>query len=206
MKEVYKEIFGIESETVDAAFLQAITKVVGGPILHDFRTKLSRDFCAMMREFEMKKRNISSDYTRGQKMTLKIPVSLIELFERETGESMEDVIEFTPFVSKMSLKHDKMRIDGSIFLALFQFTIDKILELCEKTLRLPECRNARIFIMSGGFAECPFLQSAMKDFEHLSHIQVMVPYDPGLAILKGAVVLGHRPQTFIRLEQVDVQM
>jgi molecular chaperone DnaK (HSP70) len=47
--------------------------------------------------------------------------------------------------------------------------------------------------MVGGFSESPIMQSAIK--EAFSTKKVIIPDEAGLAVLKGAVMYGHKPQT-----------
>ncbi|XP_033725358.1 heat shock 70 kDa protein 12A-like [Pecten maximus] len=46
--------------------------------------------------------------------------------------------------------------------------------------------------MVGGYSECSLLQDAIRNIA--GDIRVIIPNDPGLAVLKGAVINGHHPE------------
>jgi len=53
-------------------------------------------------------------------------------------------------------------------------------------------QNVNTILLVGGFAECKLVQEAVKKAPESR--TVIIPEDAGLAVLKGAVRLGHQPR------------
>lgn len=87
-----------------------------------------------------------------------------------------------------------MRIDAEIVKEFFKESIDSVLEHLGDLLRQPTASGCSAIVMVGGFSESPMLQDAVK--RKFPSARVIVPHEAGLAVLKGAVIYGHRP-TFI---------
>ena len=140
---------------------------------------------------ETKKRNITND-TEG-KVTLKVPVSLIQSFEKETGEEIKEVIKQMAYAGKMTWVGDKLRMDANLFRALFNDPKTNLVNHVKSLMTKGPLRDVSTILMVGGFSESPIMQSAIKDA--FPGKKVVVPDEAGLAVLKGAVMYGHQPQT-----------
>ena len=53
------------------------------------------------------------------------------------------------------------------------------------------CSNVSAIMMVGGFSEADVLQNAVQ--KAFSDIEVFIPVDGSLSVLKGAVIYGHNP-------------
>jgi hypothetical protein len=62
-------------------------------------------------------------------------------------------------------------------------------------LKSPKTKNASHLLMVGGYCDSPILQRAVKD-AFQSKLKVLIPEFASLCVLRGAVLYGHRPQTF----------
>ncbi|KAH3822080.1 hypothetical protein DPMN_123850 [Dreissena polymorpha] len=51
--------------------------------------------------------------------------------------------------------------------------------------------DVETILMVGGYSESPILQEAIK--KKFPNIKIIVPPDAGLAVIKGAVIVGHCP-------------
>uniref|UniRef100_A0A8W8LC30 Heat shock 70 kDa protein 12A n=1 Tax=Magallana gigas TaxID=29159 RepID=A0A8W8LC30_MAGGI len=153
--------------------------------------EMTADHVDMYREFETKKRAITGD-TKG-KVTIKIPISLVEMFEEDTDEDIKDSIENTKFSGKINWVGDKCRITAEIFKGLFEAASNNIVAHVTDLLKKHEISNTNNIIMVGGFSESPILQHIIK--QAFPHMRVIIPPEAGLAVLKGAVLFGHKPAT-----------
>lgn len=88
---------------------------------------------------------------------------------------------------------DKMRIDSDIVRGFFKESVDSVVEHVKKLLMEPAVSGCSAIVMVGGFSESPLLQETVR--EKFSKLRVIVPREAGLAVLKGAVIFGHRPAT-----------
>ena len=192
LKELDKASGGAWGGTqVDESYRQMLVKIVGNPIMVDFQKKATSDFVDMYREFETKKRNISQD--TKTKVTIKIPISLVELFETETEEDIKEVIEQSPFAGKLSWVGDKCRMSADIVKNLFIVAGEQIINHVRELLAQPCCAGLDKMIMVGGFSESPILQHLIR--ENFEQMRIIIPPEAGLAVLKGAVIYGHEPKT-----------
>ncbi|XP_033742411.1 heat shock 70 kDa protein 12A-like isoform X2 [Pecten maximus] len=177
---------------VDEAFKQMIIKIVGNPIMQRFCLEQTSDFVDMFREFETKKR-CSLEDNLSKKVTMKIPISLKELFEEETEEDIKDVVRQSSYSGKIEWIGDKIRIAPDTFQSLFNCAITDTIGHIQNLLNKPSCEGTETIIMVGGFAESPLLQRGIR--EAFPSLRLIIPYECGLSVLKGAVIFGHRPKT-----------
>lgn len=59
------------------------------------------DYIDIFRDFEIKKRSIAPDSTG--KVTFRMPISLMRLFEEETEETLKEAIPQTSFADQITL-------------------------------------------------------------------------------------------------------
>ncbi|XP_021355916.1 heat shock 70 kDa protein 12A-like isoform X2 [Mizuhopecten yessoensis] len=177
---------------VDEAFKQMIIKIVGNPTMQQFCHEQTSDFVDMFREFETKKR-CSLEDTLSKKVTMKIPIALKELFEDETEEDIKDVVRQSSYAGKLEWIGDKIRIAPDTFQSLFNCAITDTVSHIQDLLSKPSCEGTKTIIMVGGFSESPLLQRGIR--EAFPQMRIVIPYECGLSVLKGAVIFGHRPKT-----------
>lgn len=84
-----------------------------------------------------------------------------------------------------------MRIEASIVKEFFKESVDSILDHVSNLLKHPSASSCSAIVMVGGFSESPMLQETIK--KQFSALRVIIPHEAGLAVLKGAVIFGHRP-------------
>ncbi|WAQ99507.1 hypothetical protein MAR_023880 [Mya arenaria] len=90
---------------------QMLIKIFSLPVLRKFQLDHTDDYLDLLREFEIKKRDIKP--ASDTKITLKIPSALAEVFEKETEEGIQDAIDQSPYAGKIKFTGDKMRADVS---------------------------------------------------------------------------------------------
>lgn len=192
LKELDKASGGSWGGTkVDESFKSMLVKIVGNDIMTDFCKDSTSDFVDMFREFETKKRTV--DHTTKNKVTMKIPIALKELFEERTQEQINETIAQTNYNGKLQWSGDKLRILPDTFRQLFGTAVDKTIDHLKTLLKQKCCDCTSTIIMVGGFSESLLLQAKVK--EAFSNMRVIIPPDAELAVLKGAVIFGHCPQT-----------
>ena len=81
-----------------------------------------------------------------------------------------------------------MILSNDIVTALFNETIDQIVDGVRAVFQNPKCKGIQYIFMMGGFSENKYLQAAIKpEFDNSG----LVSREAQLAILKGAVLFGH---------------
>ncbi|KAL5012748.1 hypothetical protein ScPMuIL_011299 [Solemya velum] len=177
---------------VDEQFQQLLISILGSPVLVKYQQEYMEDYLELLREFELKKRTIQPN--SSGKITFRAPMSLREMFETETGETIQDAIANMPIKNGVSWVKDKVRIDAALMKRFFEQPIKEIIEHI-KTLLQQKFRSVSTILMVGGFSESGMLQNAVR--RQFPEMQVIIPPDAGSAVLKGAVIYGHNPLTIL---------
>lgn len=168
-----------------------IIKIVGASCFQKFKDDFKADDLDIHRELETKKRTIKPE--SNSKITIKLPVSLVTTFEEETGEKMKEVIQQMQYANKMTWQTDKLRMEADLFKELFKEPVNMLVEHLQELMKRDNLTDISTLLMVGGFSESPMmLDAVMKSFPDK---KVIVPEDAGLAVLKGAVLFGHKPQS-----------
>jgi hypothetical protein len=148
-----------------------------------------------MSTFEQKKTSFTyKDASNDKGMTtLRVPIIWLDTFKEHTGETLTEALTNTVFNKKVIVANNKLRINNQLYRTFFDYYIENVLRVLEKLFNKPEIANISTLLAVGGYSDSPLLIGAIKDkFPHLS---VIVPRDPGLAVLKGAVLYGLQPHS-----------
>ncbi|KAL3862550.1 hypothetical protein ACJMK2_008510 [Sinanodonta woodiana] len=189
LKELHKATGGAwGGQEVDEAFKQFLIKIFGGPVFQKFQMGAIEDYIGLFRDFEVKKRKSSLDVT--DYLTFTLPVSLVEIFQSETEETLTDVINQTPFAANVKvLKGNKLTLDNSLVRTFFNPAVRSVLEHLQVFYDNYDKYGISVALLVGGFSESPILSCAIKD--NFPSWKVFVPHDAGLVVLMGAVLYGH---------------
>lgn len=177
--------------TVDRAFENFFETIGGKGFLKTFRDSFMEDYLLLFREFESKKRDEGNS-----KVRITIPLELDSLIKDTCKKSFTKVLEKSQYNTKVIYKNRKIIIEPSVFISFFKEAIDGVLRCVEDILREESCNDLSDIIMVGGFSESKLIQKSLRK-KFPSH-RFLIPDDPGLAVLKGAVYFGHIPNVISR--------
>ncbi|KAK3603242.1 hypothetical protein CHS0354_007572 [Potamilus streckersoni] len=194
MKELHKASGGAWGGIiVDSAFRKFLVKLVGNTVFQKFSRVKTEDMLDLFRTFEVKKREMQPK--KDSTITLRIPMSLINIFQDETGKVLQETITQTEFAERVKIISDKIKLDGTFFREFFSKAIQNITSFIRGLLQNKNLEGVKSIIMVGGFSECQLLQdSIMSSFPEISTI---IPQDASLAVLKGAVLYGHNQDMIV---------
>jgi len=152
-----------------------------------FQRKETYDYLDLMKEFECVKRTLG---VATRDFTIKLPATLNEICKAEMNQSFQELVRESKHKENISFVSDKMRLKISVVEKMFKTVTDRIVEHIKQILKCTDAgKKVSMILMVGGFSESPFVQKEMKaglpDRVHL-----LIPKDPGLAVLNGAVVYG----------------
>ncbi|XP_052761483.1 heat shock 70 kDa protein 12A-like [Mya arenaria] len=192
MKNIYKASGGDWGGTkVDEAFVEFLEDMLGKESIDEFKRSNMEDYLYMIRDFEVKKRNV--DPTKSDKpVVFRISAMLPKLVKKIKGKKIPEVIMDSLFGSKVSVQGDKLKVDMSVVTFLFKTQVDAIVQHVSELIERSTKGYIEAIVLVGGFSKCPLLQQAIK-LKFDDH-KVIVPNDPDLAVLKGAVIFGHKPE------------
>ena len=180
--------------SVDNAFYQIFVKLVGAPLLNAMKREDPEAYLDIFREFEAVKRTVYTD--KEDKVKMAIPRAILDnICKKHLKEDFEAVVQSSPYHDKMILRYDKMRIDSKLIIDMFKQASERIIEIISDVLKKMKGSNLKMIVLVGGFSGCKIIQDKIKSFFPSYH--VIVPEDAELAVLKGAVLFGHKPDYII---------
>lgn len=152
-----------------------------------------RSFIELERQFEITKSNFDGIDVK-KKINIRLPPKFIQLSEKLTGNDLDSLQIPKPYASKVWYSSDEqeLTISADVFHGFFKTTIDKITRHVDSLMiRLSPTVIDYIF-MVGGFSDSPVLHNIVKKV--YKKAVVIVPNDPQIAVLKGAVLFGQDPK------------
>lgn len=134
---------------------------------------------------ELRKWDISSEDI----LEIKIPMSFNKTFEEQIDETVRNAVNQSTISGKLSWNETELKIKSILFATAFDKTATKIIQQLKTLLNDPEVFATAHIIMAGEFSESLFLQRKVK--EEFPYVEFLMPDNPRLFMLKGAVILGH---------------
>jgi len=173
---------------VDNHYIAWLTKMFGKNAMKKLKDKAMEDYFDILRVFENKKRNLMAD--SDEDITFKIALSLNNYSKDSEEEGIESVITRLQLEGKVKFLGDKIRVSVDIVKSWFQESVDGTIRHLTELLSEPVMKDVTSILLVGGFAESKLMQDAVKNaFKDRS---VIIPEEAGLAVMKGAVLFGHR--------------
>lgn len=153
-----------------------------------FSQSYPEDYAEMYMIFERKRNDIR--YGKNKKITIVVPIMLVEVFEENTGKDLQSSIDNSKYHSTIKFSGDRLRFSEELVTDLFTDPCNAIIALLNTTLKIPEIKDTKNIFMIGEFAEFPILKDIIK--QALPEMEVVVEQrDAKLSGLKGAVIYGH---------------
>lgn len=192
LKELHKANGGDWGGTrVDSSFTSLLTDIVGKDVFHEFTSDEKYDAITLMNAFEVKKRKVHPDGT--DEVIFTIPATLRDIYckKHPSNTNKNEVMLSTRL--KVKWIRDKMIFEAALFKSLFDESCKKMIDHMHRLFELSSLKDVSSILLVGGFADSPVLQEGIRDA--FQHKKVIIPQDAGLAVLKGAVLYGHQPNS-----------
>ncbi|KAJ1562127.1 hypothetical protein HK096_001757, partial [Nowakowskiella sp. JEL0078] len=168
------------STAIDRLFFTFIKKLVGDS---KFRTLLTKTNELLTLRDDWEKRKLA--FNGEEETSIKLPRCLQENIEINVKKyNLQNGTTLTLDLPDLILPCD-------IILKFFSPIIEKIVTHIER--KIADLPNLKVVVIVGNFANCRPLQEAFLTFGKEKQLDVIVPPVPGICVVKGAVVLGHRP-------------
>lgn len=182
--EVYTASGGAWGGTkIDKEIFKLIGRIFGEKIFSEFCREYKEDYLDLQREIETKKRK--GVYQRNNSVTLRLPGAL-----QAKCKGIEKAVEEAGFTGKIKFTGDRMHINADTWVELFKSCCDKIINHISDLLSHPAVQDTSVFLLVGGVSSCDIIQNNIKCA--FPKINVIIPNEPELAVMKGAVIFGHR--------------
>ncbi|XP_063436337.1 heat shock 70 kDa protein 12A-like [Mytilus trossulus] len=166
--------------------------IFGQELLDKMKVDFPEDYLGLVRSFENVKRTLKPDKTGLVNIT--IPNTILDkLCQSELNDNIQNVVATSAFADYCKLYHDKFRMDASYAKSLFALSTENIVSLINSVMYESHAAEVGHILLVGGFAECKLVQEAVKVGFPDKH--VTVPDEAGIAVLKGAVLFGYKPDS-----------
>lgn len=189
IKEVVPPSHGDWGEAVVVDdFLRFLENVFGIQVIKELKLNDLEDYTELIHEFEVKKQLINPDTTSDTIITM--PVGLVNIIKRRCG-GLAAAIKKSKYGDFISVRgQQKLCVNPQKFRDLFKPTIESLLKHLDQLFKHPEVSDVHQVIMVGKFSECKIVQKATEN--EFPKKKIIIPKEAGLAVLKGAVLYGHR--------------
>ncbi|KAL4230003.1 hypothetical protein ACF0H5_010391 [Mactra antiquata] len=190
LREVIRASGGAWGGTrVDAAYDKLLDSIFGETLMEEFRREERIEDLEMQRNFELKKREIKID---SNIIKILLPAALLEFVQDKTKMNASEFIKSVRGDDSINIKRNHMIVQSHVIKGLFDESLNNIIEHIKEISVNPKVKRIDKILIVGGFSECVLVTAAVKNA--FPEIQVVIPPEPGLAVLKGAVIFGHNPQ------------
>ncbi|XP_062582494.1 heat shock 70 kDa protein 12A-like [Saccostrea cucullata] len=189
---------------VDEAYKNFLEDIFGKTVMKTFKYDLEYvlDYIEFWQNFEIKKREqVISKISHL--VHLLIPIALTEIFKEQTNKKgMHDAIMKALIKESTHKNEDITSLQGKLELPIesyqkfFTPTIEKLVDHLSKMFREEVGPGVDVILMVGGFSECELVQEKLA--KHFGNKRLVIPYQAGLAVLKGAVFFGHHKDLISR--------
>lgn len=151
-------------------------------------------YLIIFREFEVVKRIIHK--CKKEKVPMTIPRAILDdICNTHLHENFESIVQSSPYNDQMELRYDKLLISKDLIQNLLAQASEKIIQLIKDVAFDEQSNSVGLFLLVGGFSECLVIQDEIK--AKFPGKRVIVPEEAELAVLKGAVLFGHKPEYIV---------
>lgn len=147
--------------------------------------KMKAEIMEMEMDIELKKRDLNTE----KDLSLEFSPTLESICRAAYNISCEKLIEQSRFASCIMLKRGKIFFIASLVKHIFKQVVGKIIKHMKWILNNPEAEGINTVILVGGFARSYFVSDFIK--KTFNDKRIIIPTDPDLAVLKGAVKFGY---------------
>lgn len=168
---------------VDANFITELQNALGNEVIREFIKVYPSAWLDVQMDFEQQKRSLES----GQDLNISVPHALTKTYERIKGKPIDDAPQFDDATGYLSFK-------SRVVERMFQPVISKITDHIKNLLLKEELRGIQYIMLVGGFGQSSFLQKAVKT-NFGRKVEILIPHEASLAVVKGAVIFGHSPDS-----------
>ena len=158
-------------------------------VLEQFCLRHTGEFIGFFRDFEMKKRTTNT--TEKTRVTMRMPGTLPEFYEEMKSKPFKQAIQESKYSKSIKWEGDKLRITPTLFEHFFSAVCTGIIDHVNDRLDKPKVEGINTILMVGEFSNSPILQGRIK--REFQDYRVVIPNEPGLAVLRGVVLFGHDP-------------
>ncbi|KAK3096817.1 hypothetical protein FSP39_003589 [Pinctada imbricata] len=171
--------------TPDKEFEHIIREVIGMGNNTKFLERNMGGFYELLQTWEFKKRVSSDEITSS--INISVPPEIMENISIPKEE------EIVTSKGNVRVLRGKIKIYFETLKSLFNETVQNIVDHLKRMAEEGTFEDANVMFMVGGFSSSRFIQEAVRDA--FPDMTIIVPKNPVLAVLLGAVAHGFQPNT-----------
>ena len=158
--------------------MKLLESLLGEDQMIAFRTNNTYHYLNLMIEFELKIRNLDQGI-----QSIRLPYSLIE--KLDSIPKLDSKLQ-KAFGKESQITGDRLKFDESCIIEILSNSVKDTIKIINGIKR-PKFN----MVIIGGYAENKLLKYRLKKI--FSNKQIIVPDEPTIAVVKGAVLVGHNP-------------
>lgn len=176
---------------VNFKFEQLLVSISGGEAFLNFKNNSMEDYLFITRGFEQKK----CSFKKGPPVRLQIPSSFKDTHQQCNSEDLTTSLSQHQYSESVKLKGDKLHMESSAFLKLYDYSVDNIVDKIKSVLQATGPPVPLIYCV-GGFSSSSVVKQRLTDEFSTKETRVVFPPDAVTAIMRGAVILA-RDETIV---------
>ncbi|CAC5408689.1 unnamed protein product [Mytilus coruscus] len=193
VKEIYQSCGGNwGGSTVSDEILKFISNFVGQDVMKYFVENSQSEYFELRHDIERMKESLSDT---SSKVTIRLPISLLQAYKSVNKQSLstDQHAGQHKHHKYIKLNKEKLRIPNEIFRSFYDPSIYRVTNELEFLFSKQEFADVKMLLAVGGFSQSNILKDAISQ-KLGPYIRVIVPEDPEVAVLKGAVLYGFEPE------------
>ena len=192
LKEITRSTGGPHGGTnVDAAFYKKLHDVLGVDFITALQKKLPVVWLDIENRFEKSKRDAKPDSSMPLNV-FSVGVPMSRLYEKMYSKDIFETVQGCGIHGICMTEEWAVSLSGDVVDILFEETITAITNYVENLLKQSELDKLSHIFLVGGFSASPYLTEAIRN-KFKDRAEVVVPDNPSLVVLKGAVMFGQNP-------------
>ncbi|XP_052818220.1 heat shock 70 kDa protein 12A-like [Mya arenaria] len=176
---------------VDEAFQEFISDFFERNVVQHLLETKPEEYIDILKSFEVKKRAFQSN---TPSIVLKMPFAFKDAFE-DCEVSYDDAIREAneKYAGKAEyMRNGKLKLSADIMKGFFDKAVDGVVKFIQQMRSNDELGMINTVLMVGGFSESKYVQERIEN--EIPGVRLVIPTDPSLAVLKGAVLYGKNPR------------
>ncbi|XP_052067532.1 heat shock 70 kDa protein 12A-like [Mytilus californianus] len=180
--------------SVDEEFLKLLAEIFGKNVMEEFKRSQNEDFKDLCDQFEFKKRIVKTEMS----ITISLSSSFMELVLKVRNISADDAVKKYRYKNEIYCSNQRLNILKSGVKRLFGETIESLMKSIEHVLSDAKVSDLVNVIMVGGFSQNELVEEAVRKHVGTS-MNVIIPEEAEIAVLKGALIYGFSQQKDTRI-------
>ena len=189
VRELFRATGGAWGGTIiDLQFQNLMDKIFSEAFMDEFKRSHPKDHLELVQDFEIKKRG------ECESIRVSLPYNFCNF--KHDGVSVQQAIKAYAGEHNNEVKFSsgKLVLTSPVVNSLFADALAQINDHIENLLRKPKMKDLKYIFLVGGFAESTRLQNSLKS-QFCDRVNVLVPEEASLAVVRGAVAFGHDPSS-----------